>query len=58
MNKVAPNSKFVGQFTEILWQSKIEGLLHYHRKCDHTTGFKWIIVTSQSYFKLGVMNTI
>ena len=27
MEKVAPNSKFVGHFTEIIWQSKIRALL-------------------------------
>ena len=28
MENLAPNSKFVGHFTEIIWQSKIKGLLH------------------------------
>ena len=27
MEKVAPNSKFVGHSTEIIWQSKIKGPL-------------------------------
>ena len=27
MEKVAPNSKFIGHFTEIIWQSKIKAPL-------------------------------
>ena len=32
MEKVAPNSKFVRNFTEIIWQSQIKGPLTFSEK--------------------------
>ena len=35
MEKVGPNSKFVGHFTEIIQQSKIKGPLQRAKYCDY-----------------------